>query len=90
MTDADIINIQIADNGVGMSEEVKQRLFDPFFTTKPIGTGIGLRLSISHSIVEKHGGRLSVISEPGKGAEFSLSIPLNSQSNNKLCPLSRS
>ena len=90
MTDADTINIQIADNGVGMSEEVKQRLFDPFFTTKPIGTGTGLGLSISHSIVEKHRGKLSVISEPGKGAEFSLSIPLNSQSNNKLCTLSRS
>ncbi|MEJ6480375.1 AAA family ATPase [Nostoc punctiforme UO1] len=77
MTDADTVTIQIADNGSGMSDEVKQRLFDPFFTTKPIGTGTGLGLSISHSIVEKHRGRLSVISEPGKGAEFSLSIPLH-------------
>ncbi|ACC81220.1 trifunctional serine/threonine-protein kinase/ATP-binding protein/sensor histidine kinase [Nostoc punctiforme] len=77
MTDADTVTIQIADNGPGMCDEVKQRLFDPFFTTKPIGTGTGLGLSISHSIVEKHGGRLSVISESGKGAEFSLSIPLH-------------
>jgi predicted ATPase/signal transduction histidine kinase len=77
MTDADTVTIQIADNGPGMCDDVKQRLFDPFFTTKPIGTGTGLGLSISHSIVEKHGGRLSVISEPGKGAEFSLSIPLH-------------
>ncbi|MFN6461553.1 MAG: AAA family ATPase [Nostoc sp. DedVER02] len=77
ITDADTINIQIADNGYGMSEEVKQRLFDPFFTTKPIGTGTGLGLSITHSIIKKHGGQISVISSPGAGAEFSLSIPLN-------------
>ncbi|MEH1791253.1 trifunctional serine/threonine-protein kinase/ATP-binding protein/sensor histidine kinase [Nostoc sp.] len=77
MADANTITIQIADNGLGISEEVKQRLFDPFFTTKPIGTGTGLGLSISHSIIEKHGGQLSIISEPGNGAEFSLSIPLN-------------
>ncbi|MBD2521763.1 ATP-binding sensor histidine kinase [Nostoc sp. FACHB-133] len=77
MTNANTVTIQIADNGSGMSDEVKQRLFDPFFTTKPIGTGTGLGLSISHSIVEKHRGRISVISEPGKGAEFSLSIPLH-------------
>ncbi|MEH2077320.1 MAG: AAA family ATPase [Nostoc sp.] len=77
MADANTITIQIADNGFGISEEVKQRLFDPFFTTKPIGTGTGLGLSISHSIIEKHGGKLSIISQPGNGAEFSLSIPLN-------------
>ncbi|OYD88461.1 serine/threonine protein kinase [Nostoc sp. 'Peltigera membranacea cyanobiont' 213] len=77
MADANTITIQIADNGLGISEEVKQRLFDPFFTTKPIGTGTGLGLSISHSIIEKHGGKLSIISESGNGAEFSLSIPLN-------------
>ncbi|MCW5314059.1 AAA family ATPase [Nostoc sp. KVJ3] len=77
ITDANTITIQIADNGVGMCEKVKQHLFDPFFTTKPIGTGTGLGLSISHSIVEKHGGQLSVISEPGEGAEFSVSIPLH-------------
>ncbi|MEH2239769.1 ATP-binding sensor histidine kinase [Nostoc sp.] len=77
MTDADTVTIQIADNGSGMSEEVKQRLFDPFFTTKPVGRGTGLGLSISYSIMEKHGGQLSVISSPGKGAEFFLYLPLN-------------
>ncbi len=77
ITEGNTVTIQIADNGCGMSEEVKQRLFDPFFTTKPIGTGTGLGLSISYSIVEKHGGRLSVISEPEKGAEFFLNIPIN-------------
>jgi signal transduction histidine kinase len=60
-----------------MSEKVKQHLFEPFFTTKPVGKGTGLGLSISYSIIEKHGGKLSVISELGKGAEFSLNFPIN-------------
>jgi len=69
--------IRIADNGPGMSEEVCRRLFDPFFTTKPVGKGTGLGLSISYQIVvEKHGGQLTCMSEPGKGAEFSIAIPL--------------
>jgi PAS domain S-box-containing protein len=69
--------IRIADNGPGMSEEVSRRLFDPFFTTKPVGKGTGLGLSISYQIVvEKHGGQLTCISEPGQGAEFAIAIPI--------------
>ncbi|MHC5823694.1 MAG: GAF domain-containing sensor histidine kinase, partial [Nostoc sp.] len=83
MTDADTVIIQIADNGSGMSEKVKQHLFEPFFTTKPVGQGTGLGLSISYSIVEKHGGQLTVISELGKGAEFSLYVPLTIPSPKK-------
>jgi signal transduction histidine kinase len=60
-----------------MSEEVCRRLFDPFFTTKPVGKGTGLGLSISYQIVvEKHEGQLTCISELGKGAEFSIAIPI--------------
>jgi two-component system, NtrC family, sensor kinase len=71
--------IRIADNGVGMTENVRQRLFDPFFTTKPVGKGTGLGLSISYQIiVEKHGGSLKCISEPGKGTEFVIQIPISS------------
>jgi len=69
--------IRIADNGAGMSEEVRQQIFDPFFTTKPVGSGTGLGLSVSHQIVvEKHKGRISCISAPGKGTEFIVEIPV--------------
>jgi signal transduction histidine kinase len=75
--DSSGIIIQIADNGSGMTPEVKAQLFDPFFTTKPRGKGTGLGLSISHQIVvEKHGGILKCESAPGKGTEFWIEIPL--------------
>ena len=77
MVNSNTVSIDILDNGIGMSDEVKQRLFDPFFTTKAVGAGTGLGLSISYSIMEKHQGRLSVISELGQGTEFSLLLPLN-------------
>jgi len=71
------ISIHIADNGFGMTEEVRNRLFDPFFTTKPVGKGTGLGLSISYQIiVEKHGGSLECTSELGKGTEFIIKIPV--------------
>ncbi|HBY80538.1 MAG TPA: hybrid sensor histidine kinase/response regulator [Cyanobacteria bacterium UBA11148] len=77
VTDTNHIMIGILDNGPGMSEEVQSRLFEPFFTTKPFGKGTGLGLSISYEIVvEKHGGMLSCISAPGKGAEFIIEIPI--------------
>jgi PAS domain S-box-containing protein len=70
--------IRIADNGPGMTEQVKDRLFDPFFTTKPVGKGTGLGLSISYQIVvEKHGGILKCVSKPGQGAEFWIEIPIS-------------
>jgi signal transduction histidine kinase len=70
------ITIRIADNGLGMTQDVLARLFDPFFTTKPIGKGTGLGLSISYQIVvEKHKGTLHCNSEPGKGSEFVVTLP---------------
>ena len=70
------ILIQIADNGLGMTEEVQKRIFDPFFTTKPVGKGTGLGLAISYQlIVEKHKGLLTCRSEPGRGSEFLIQIP---------------
>lgn len=69
--------IRIADNGPGIPKMLKKRIFDPFFTTKPVGEGTGLGLSISYQIVvEKHGGQLQCLSEPGKGTEFVVELPL--------------
>ncbi|MDF5739224.1 MULTISPECIES: GAF domain-containing sensor histidine kinase [unclassified Nostoc] len=69
--------IRISDNGSGMTKEVINRIFDPFYTTKPVGKGTGLGLSISYQIiVEKHGGIMECISEPGKGTEFWIEIPI--------------
>ncbi|MBD2500197.1 hybrid sensor histidine kinase/response regulator [Anabaena azotica] len=69
--------IKIRDNGLGMSQENKARIFDSLFTTKPVGKGTGLGLSISQQIiVQKHGGKLEVNSELGKGAEFIINIPV--------------
>ena len=73
----DKVVMTIADNGPGMTESVKQRLFDPFFTTKQVGKGTGLGLSISYQIVvQRHGGQLYCISEPGQGTNFVIEIPL--------------
>ena len=69
------IKIIIKDNGKGMTREVKEHIFDPFFTTKGVGQGTGLGLSISYGIIEKHNGNIDVISEPGKGTEFIISLP---------------
>ncbi len=75
---ASTIMIQIADNGHGMSEEVRYKIFDPFFTTKPVGSGIGLGLAICHNIVvEKHRGQISCISVPDGGTEFMVQIPID-------------
>jgi signal transduction histidine kinase len=72
--------IGIADNGLGIPENVQKHLFEPFFTTKPVGKGTGLGLSISYQIVtQKHLGQLQCISTPGQGTEFVIVIPLNQQ-----------
>ena len=81
-TRSDRAVITIADNGPGMTPEVKSKLFDPFFTTKPVGSGTGLGLAVSYQIiVEKHGGQLWCNSELGNGAEFTIEIPVKQNSN---------
>jgi len=72
--------IQIADNGPGMTEDVKRKLFEEFFTTKPVGKGTGLGLSISYKIVvEKHQGVLKCESTLGQGTVFFIEIPVRHQ-----------
>ncbi len=74
------IQVVIADNGIGMCEEVKQKIFDNLFTTKAVGKGTGLGLAISRQIiVEKHNGSLSVSSTLGKGSEFVITLPILAQ-----------
>lgn len=71
------ITISIADNGPGMTEEIRSQLFNPFFTTKPVGKGTGLGLAICHSIVvEKHKGQLQFVSAPEQGTEVVIEIPI--------------
>jgi PAS domain S-box-containing protein len=71
------VRITIADNGLGIPENIQNRIFDPFFTTKPVGSGTGLGLSVSYQIVvETHQGNLFCNSEPGKGTEFVIILPL--------------
>jgi C4-dicarboxylate-specific signal transduction histidine kinase len=70
----DSVTISITDNGTGMSSSVLQKIFDPFFTTKPTGSGTGLGLSLSHGLISKMGGTISVESSPGKGSTFTVNL----------------
>ena len=72
---ADGVAVDIADNGPGIPEHVLPRIFDPFFTTREVGQGTGLGLSMTHSIVQAHGGDLKVDTEEGEGTTFTLELP---------------
>ncbi|WP_319521572.1 ATP-binding protein [uncultured Desulfosarcina sp.] len=72
-----LIAVEVADTGHGIEEENLPRIFDPFFTTKPTGEGTGLGLSVSYGIIKGHGGNISVKSEPGQGAAFTLTLPVS-------------
>ena len=67
--------LRIADTGEGISPEDIDKIFDPFFTRAPLGKGTGLGLSICHSIVDQHGGSISVESQSGKGSTFTVKLP---------------
>jgi signal transduction histidine kinase len=72
------VEIIVRDNGIGIPEEVKDKLFQPFFTTKPTGEGTGLGLSISYDIVtQQHGGSIAVDSKVGEYSEFTIRLPRN-------------
>ncbi|MFY0686827.1 MAG: GHKL domain-containing protein [Cyclobacteriaceae bacterium] len=71
----DQVVIRLKDNGVGIPDELKNRIWEPFFTTKEVGVGTGLGMSITFGIIEKHNGHVDLISEVGKGTEFVITLP---------------
>jgi GAF domain-containing protein len=76
MDSADYVVVEFHDTGTGISAENLLRIFDPFFTTKEVGQGTGLGLSISQGIVERHGGKIKVESEVGRGSIFTVMLPV--------------
>jgi signal transduction histidine kinase len=76
----DAIEISVSDTGIGIAKEQYEAVFDKFYqvgsTTKGVREGTGLGLSITKALVEEHGGRISLESEPGKGSRFTFTIPL--------------
>jgi signal transduction histidine kinase/CheY-like chemotaxis protein len=70
----DWVEVRVADTGIGMTEEVKNRVFDPFFTTKGV-TNSGLGMSVSYGIIKRHGGEILIESEPQKGTTFIVHLP---------------
>jgi CheY-like chemotaxis protein len=69
------VKVTVKDTGPGMDKTITDKIFDPYFTTKEKGVGTGLGLAIVHGIVEKHGGAITLESEPGKGASFEILFP---------------
>jgi len=70
----DRLQLQFSDSGMGMPDDVRQKIFEPFFSTKGAhGTGLGL--SVSYSIIERHEGSISVVSQPGSGTVFTIDLP---------------
>ncbi|TDJ14335.1 MAG: GAF domain-containing sensor histidine kinase, partial [Deltaproteobacteria bacterium] len=75
----DGVRLEFEDDGPGIPADVQNQIFDPFFTTKPVGAGTGLGLSLSHGIIERHGGRISVSSDPEGGTTFVIDLPLEAR-----------
>jgi two-component system NtrC family sensor kinase len=67
--------VSIKDTGGGIPKEILSKVFEPFFTTKPVGKGTGLGLSLCFGIVENHGGRIAIESQPGRGTEVKVTLP---------------
>ena len=80
--DVKMFYLQIQDTGHGISKQDFDKIFDPFFTTRDVGRGSGLGLSISHSVIEQHGGRIDVESVPEKGSKFTVILPSNDNNKN--------
>jgi signal transduction histidine kinase len=71
------VHLSVSDSGCGIPPDVLKNIFNPFFTTKAVGVGTGLGLSVTHGIIERHHGSISVESEVGKGTTFKVSLPIH-------------
>ncbi len=78
-SDQSSIIISFQDTGMGISPEIQSKVFDPFFTTKAVGKGTGLGLSTSYGIIQSHHGNIEVESEMGKGATFTIILPVSTE-----------
>ena len=76
VTSDNMAEISISDNGIGIKDEIKDKIFYPFFTTKAVGEGTGLGLAISYGIVQNHGGEIIAESGEGSGSTFRIRLPL--------------
>jgi len=72
----DAVKLEVSDDGPGVPADVQAKIFDPFFTTKEVGKGTGLGLTVAYAIAQEHGGSLSVASSGGRGASFTLELPV--------------
>lgn len=75
-SEADAVKVEVTDDGPGVPPDVRAKIFDPFFTTKDVGQGTGLGLTVAYAIAQEHGGTLEVTSAGGRGAAFTLSLPV--------------
>jgi signal transduction histidine kinase len=81
--DDECIEIKIADNGMGIKEEIRKKIFDPFYTTKGVGKGTGIGLSLTHKIIKEHNGSIDLQSTEGEGTTFILKLPFDAEINKK-------
>ena len=77
------LSFTVEDNGPGIPQEIQHKIFEPFFTTKEVGKGTGLGLAVCYAIIKRHGGRIELFSEAGRGTRFTVLLPHVSESNGK-------
>jgi len=78
------IRLSVSDNGIGMSQNIIQKIFEPYFTTKEKGKGTGLGLAVVYGIIKEHKGDIKVYSEVGKGTTFNIYLPLMEKSSDRI------